>query len=114
MAEYNFWDDRTYDTCDENWCPIANDYCLKDENSLPSCDYCKEMQDFMRYVNEEEKRKQLTYSDLAHFIFKINCSTECYCKWCECWDCCLNCKDTFSMCSEMKWIAYNMILDHLY
>lgn len=27
MAEYNFWDDRTTETNDSNFCPILNDHC---------------------------------------------------------------------------------------
>lgn len=115
MAEYNFWDDRTWDTCDENWCPVANDYCLKDKNSLPSCDYCKEMQEYMYYINKEEKRKQWTYKDVAYYITH-HCESDCYCKWAGCWDCV---KDTLypsyhPQCSAMIMLAYNMILDHLY
>lgn len=114
MAEYNFWDDRTYYTCDENWCPIANNYCLKDKDSLPSCDYCKEMQEFMRYINDEEKRKQWSYVDIGNFILHGNCSRRCYCPYNECFNCCLECKPTRSLCSLMKNISYDMILDHLY
>lgn len=115
MAEYNFWDDRTYDTCDENWCPIANDYCLKADNELPSCDYCKEMQSFMRYVNKEEKRKQWTCTDLCSYITAI-CVDDCHCQWAGCWDCI---KETLyptyhPQCFAMIKLAYFMILDHLY
>lgn len=104
MAEYNFWDDRTYDTCDENWCPIANDYCLKDKDSLPSCNYCKEMQEYMRYIDDEDRRKMWSYVDLCGYITSI------------CLDCVkeTSCPSYHPQCFTMIKLAYFMILDHLY
>ena len=53
MAEYNFWDDRTHEDNDENWCLISNDYCY-DHTKCSECDIQKE---FDRYVNEEVKKQ---------------------------------------------------------
>lgn len=49
MAEYNFWDDRTTETNDDNYCPIGNDYCLSHD-----CDNCSDNIEFARYFAESE------------------------------------------------------------
>lgn len=91
MAEYNFWDDRTWDTCDENWCPIANDYCLNGKyHMLPSCNYCKEMIEFMRFLDKDEKSKTWTVNDIAFYV-----------------------RHSYGS-KNMIQLSYTMILDHLY
>ena len=41
MAEYNFWDDRTTECNDSNFCPVINDYCL--DQRCFECEARKEM-----------------------------------------------------------------------
>lgn len=55
-----------------------------------------------------------TYDDLIIFLFHRNCATKCYCRWAECWNCCVECTETHSLCSLMKQISIKMIEDHLY
>lgn len=49
MPEYNFWDDRTIETNDDTWCPIANDYCL----DHTKCSECEIQIEFDKYISEE-------------------------------------------------------------
>lgn len=44
MPEYNFWDDRTTEVNDSDFCPIAQDYC-----SEPSCDVCQAAKEWDAY-----------------------------------------------------------------
>ncbi len=55
MIEYNFWDDRTTECNESDFCPIIMDYCLDQE-----CNECEELKAFVKYWEDrdkEEKRK---------------------------------------------------------
>lgn len=47
MAEYNPWDGRTTECNDSNWCPIANDYCL-DQDQCGTCEIHKEFENYLK------------------------------------------------------------------
>lgn len=109
MAEYNFWDDRTYYTCDENWCPIACNYCTGSKH----CDYCHHMYLFEDSLKKDEKAKMWTTSDILHYT-QLQCADDCNCKWNECFDCASYNALNFPQCSIMRQISIKMISDHLY
>lgn len=50
MAEYNFWDDRTWGCDDTHWCPVVNDYCLDQH-----CNQCEEKKQFDAYYSQENR-----------------------------------------------------------
>ena len=52
MPEYNFWDDRTTECNDSNFCPVINDYCL--DQRCNECEECKEMD---KYYNLQDGGK---------------------------------------------------------
>lgn len=51
MYEYNFWDDRTHEFNESNYCPIVAGYCIHDE---ADCLECEERKEFERYYNSGE------------------------------------------------------------
>lgn len=55
MAEYNFWDDRTWDCDDNYWCPILNDYCFTEE-----CDICPINKKFEESLRASEQKPNST------------------------------------------------------
>lgn len=50
MAEYNFWDDRTYSSCDDYYCPIIDTYCLDQD-----CDNCSDFKEYCKFYNLEDE-----------------------------------------------------------
>ncbi len=50
MAEYIFWDDRTYSCCDDCYCPVINGYCLDED-----CDNCSDYKEFCKFYNLEDE-----------------------------------------------------------
>lgn len=52
MAEYNFWDDRTAEDNDDNYCPILDDYCY----DMSKCEECVTYAKFVRCAKQSEIR----------------------------------------------------------
>lgn len=50
MAEYNFWDDRTTEENDENYCPILDGHC----SNMSKCDECEENAKFAEHFQLSE------------------------------------------------------------
>ena len=50
MAEYNFWDDRTAEDNDENYCPILDGHC----SDMSKCDECEENAKFAEHFQLSE------------------------------------------------------------
>lgn len=105
MAEYNFWDDRTHDECDENWCPIGCCYCLDNKY----CYECEDYKDFMSFYMLYDNT--LNTCDIANICAEL-CLYHCDCKWAGCWNCIEIPK--YSQCYRMIRLAIDMIYDHLY
>ena len=53
MAEYDFWDDRTTEENDENYCPILNDHCY----DMSKCDECA---DNIQFANHFQKCEMMS------------------------------------------------------
>lgn len=49
MAEYNFWDDRTHEENDENFCPLLNEHCYT--QNCGECEILKEFEKDMKGEN---------------------------------------------------------------
>lgn len=62
MAEYNFWDDRTTEDNDENYCPIIGGHCY----DMSKCDECDNnarfVQQFQNLGGKEMQVKLLNYT----------------------------------------------------
>lgn len=50
MAEYNFWDDRTAEENDDNYCPILDGYC----SDMSKCAECEENAKFAEHFQLSE------------------------------------------------------------
>ena len=50
MAEYNFWDDRTAEENDENYCSILDGHC----SDMSKCDECEENAKFAEHFQLSE------------------------------------------------------------
>lgn len=50
--EYNWWDDRTTEQNEINFCPILNDFCYEGNDA---CRDCVTLKTFQEYYNRRPK-----------------------------------------------------------
>ena len=51
MWEYNWWDDRTIEQNETNFCPVLNDFCYEQDG----CESCAVLQAFKEYYDRRPK-----------------------------------------------------------
>lgn len=50
--EYNWWDDRTVEQNETNFCPVLNDFCYEDNDA---CKDCVTLKAFQEYYDRRSK-----------------------------------------------------------